>query len=253
MNYYDDAAVRTESGTGAVRRQSHHRQGVELFRQMRRRFSGCTPGEKDVNWLVDRVIAFLDATNRPIQRRLLTEMISADQAKKRIERQFLLSRIAADKATHQPGVIGFRKDVLKDRLLAPEQVETWINQQAKLDGPATHWLGDLPLPSKHQFEFDSKSCTLVIRPELKISRLECSASLQFLNYAALPDLWIRKVPTAATGVLERLRHLSKDLIGSYDWEEAAGTIFVFNRDAYHSSNHSHSSSPGTREPSSAAL
>ncbi len=183
-------------------------------------------GEKDINWLVDRVIAFCDATDRPIERRVLPEMISADQGKKRIEHQVLLSRIAAEEAARQPSVISFRKEVLKARLLAPEQLESWVNEQAKLDGRPTHWLGDVLVPSKHQIEFDSKSGTLVLRPELRISRLACSASAKVLNYAALPDLWVRKLPTAVGGVLDRLRQLSEELTRSYDWEDAAATLFI---------------------------
>ena len=188
--------------------------------------SAVVRGERDMNWLVDRVISFFDATNRPIQRRVLPEMISADQIKKRIEHQVLLSELAADEAERQPEVVGFRKEVLKGRLLATEQVESWVYQHAQLDGPATHWLGEVPVPLKHQFEFDSKSGALVIRPELRISRLEGSATLQFLDYAALPDLWVRRVPTAAGGVLERLKKISEDLVRSYDWEQAAATLFV---------------------------
>jgi len=224
MTYYDDAEVRADLKA---------RLGNDTIIDKEWNYfvkcgdvSAVVRGERDINWLIDRVIAFCDATDRPIQRRLLPEMISADQIKKRIDHQVLLSRLAADEAKRQPGVIAFRKEVLKDRLLATEHVESWVNQQAKLDGPVTHWLGDVPVPSKHRFEFDSKSGTLVIHPELRISRLDCSASLQFLSYAALPDLWVRKLPTAAGGVLERLRHLSEDLVRSYDWEEAAGTLFV---------------------------
>lgn len=224
MKYYNDATVRTELKV---------RLGDETIVEKEWNYfvkcgdvSAVVSGEKDMHWLVDRVIAFCDATDRPIQRRLLPEMVPADQVKKRIEHQVLLSELATDEAARQPSVVSFRKEVLKDRCLAPEQVESWVNQQAKLDGPATHWLGEVPVPPKHQFEFDSKSNTLMIRPELKISRLECSLSLQLLNYAALPDRWIRKLPTAAGGVLERLRNLSEDLVRSYDWEKAAATLFV---------------------------
>jgi hypothetical protein len=224
MKYYDDASVRTELKA---------RLGDETIVDKEWNYfvkcgdvSAVMRGEKDMNWLVDRVIAFCDATDRPIQRRVLPEMISVDQLKKRIEHQVLLSELAADEAARQSGVVDFRKEVLKERLLAPEQVESWINQQAKLDGPASHWLGDVPVPSNHQLEFDAKLGGLVIRPELKLSRLTRSTSLRFLDYAALPDLWVRRVPIAAGGVLERLKYLGEDLVRSYDWEAAAATLFV---------------------------
>jgi hypothetical protein len=224
MNYYDDATVRTElkarlgDETVVDREWNYFVKCGDV--------SAVARGEKDIGWLVDRVIAFLDATNRPIQRRVLPEMVSADQVKKHINHQVLLSGLAADHAAQQPAVIDFRKEVLSDRLLDPKEVEPWINGQAKLDGPASHWLGDVLVPSKHQFEFDAKIGRLMIRPELKVSQLRCSASLQFLDYAALPDLWVRRVPTAAGGVLERLKHLGEDLIRSYDWEAAAATLFL---------------------------
>jgi len=224
MIHYDDAE--------AVRADLKARLGDETITDKEWNYfvncgdvSAVVREEKDLNWLINRVIAFCDATGRPIKRRMV-QLISADQIKKRLEHQVLLSELAADEAAHHPGVIGFRKEVLKDRLLAPERVEAWVNQQAKVDGPATHWLGDVPIPSGHQFEVDSKSGTFVIRPELRLSRLARSVSTQLLDYAALPDPWIRRVPTAVGGVLERLRLLSIDLVRSYDWEEAAATLFV---------------------------
>ena len=224
MTYYDDATVRADlkarlgNDTIIDREWNYFVNCGDV--------SAVVRGEKDIEWLIDRIIAFCDATGRPIQRRVVPEMISADQVKKRIEHQVLLSGLAAEEAARQPAVICFRKEVLKDRFLAPEQVESWVVHQSKLDGPATQWLGDLPVPSKHQFEFDSQSGTLVIRPELRLSRLVCSTSLRLLNYAALPDIWVRRIPTAEGGVLERLRHLSEDLVRSYDWDEAAATLFV---------------------------
>src|SRR5208337_4640959 len=162
MIHYDDAE--------AVRADLKARLGDETITDKEWNYfvncgdvSAVVREEKDLNWLINRVIAFCDATGRPIKRRVV-QMISADQIKKRLEHQVLLSELAADEAAHHPGVIGFRKEVLKDRLLAPERVEAWVNQQAKLDGPATHWLGDVPIPSGHQFEVDSKSGTFVIRP-----------------------------------------------------------------------------------------
>ena len=56
------------------------------------------------------------------------------------DRQEVLSILLAQQATKNRAVVEFRNDVLKNRLLAPEEVKAWIQQRSEVDGPATVWL-----------------------------------------------------------------------------------------------------------------
>jgi hypothetical protein len=51
-----------------------------------------------------------------------------------------LSRIIAARVTQQPKIVQFRRDVLGDRLLAPEEIGEWISRTAEADGKPTVWL-----------------------------------------------------------------------------------------------------------------
>ena len=221
------------SDAGSVRRDLGSRLGKEVITDPLWSFfdkggdvAKVVDGEKDLGWLVDRVIEFCDASGRPIERRMRSEMLSSNEVHQRVDFQRLLSRLAAEDARGEPGVRSFRKEVLNDRLIAPEDIEEWIKRQEKLDGPGTHWI-EIPLRPPHRLELDQKTGTFSVRPELKLSVLtESSIRLRTLDYAALPDRWVRRVPTAAGGVLERLRLLTESLLNKYDWEHAAATIFV---------------------------
>src|SRR5262249_42553231 len=184
-------------------------------------------GEHDVNWLVDRMWSFLHHAGkewtirgRPVQ------MFSDDQRKRVTERHHALAILWAKEAETEIDVVLFRKDMLREKLLEWEAVESWLEKQAKADGPATNWL-DVPLPPRHRVTLDPK-VGYIPTPSLTISSKWGARGSQtrMLAYALPSDRWERCLPTAANGVLERLRQISERLSGHYRWQEAQATIFI---------------------------
>jgi len=141
-------------------------------------------------------------------------------------RQQALSILLAEEAASDESVRDFRSRVLHDALPSPYEVEKWVRQQAKADGPATTWLTGVPVPRGHKIKPAGRFITT--QPPLTISSKHAARGLQtrFLEYAVPGDKWSRLVPTAAGGVLEQLRHLSGLLARQYRWTEAQAVLFV---------------------------
>jgi hypothetical protein len=184
-------------------------------------------GERDRSWLVNKAMSFLEhagksslISGRPVQ------MLTDDQRKRVAERHQVLSILWAKEAEAEIDVVAFRKEVLRGKLLKWKDLETWLEDRAKADGPATNWL-DLPLPSTHRLTLDAKA-GFVPTPPLMVSEKWGARGSQtrVLAYASPSDAWERCLPTAANGVLERLRQISERLSGRYRWQEAQATIFI---------------------------
>jgi hypothetical protein len=105
----------------------------------------------------------------------------------------VLAILCAKEAEADPDVVAFRKEVLRGRLLQVEDVEGWLEEHAKADGPG---------------------------------KSERGSQIQVLAYAIPADRWERCIPTAASRVLERLRQIVERLSERYRWQEAQATIFV---------------------------
>ncbi len=109
-----------------------------------------------------------------------------------------LSEILAYDAAKEPPVIDFRRDVLHDQLLSPDDVKNWMEDTARKAQ------GDNP---------DKEGMITGKRVEL-------------LSYAVQGDKWTYYVPIARDGILERLKRLSGYLARRYTWQEPQATTFV---------------------------
>jgi len=147
----------------------------------------------------------------------------------------LLSRAAAKDAAYDASVIAFREEVLEGALLKAEEVKEWINRQERSDGPATHWIRDVPVPSNHKITWLEKERRFGISPELEFPSMArafdfgitgAGTQLKTLAYVVAGEQWVRYVPTAHGGVLDRLREITERLACRYEWDQASGTLFI---------------------------
>jgi hypothetical protein len=74
----------------------------------------------------------------------------------------------AQEAAKIPQVIEFRKNALRSKLLAPDQVEDWIKLQASTEGRASHWIGSIPLPDDTHLRMDASAGHFAIEPPLTV-------------------------------------------------------------------------------------
>ena len=141
------------------------------------------------------------------------------------KRQEAISLLLAADAREDGRVGAFRETALGGRLLQAAQIEPWIQQQARDDGPATHWVR-VPLPRENRLTADATGFS--ITPALSISGSErpIGFALESLDYGVPDDNWTRCIPVALGGTLGQLRLLSEELADSYGWQKAQAVLFV---------------------------
>lgn len=154
----------------------------------------------------------------------------AKAAKTALGREEVVSRLLAAEAARDEKVRSFREEVLGGSLMKPQDVDRWIERQAREDGPPNLWL-TVPVPTG--YEVRSFTTFATTEPPLTISEktpaiLVEKRYLSYLRYGWVepgedPRGW---APTAGGGVLDRLRQLSEALRRSYGWSEAEATNFV---------------------------
>src|SRR5438034_7926057 len=75
-------------------------------------------GERDVDWLIDRVMTFLEAAGKSwLFKGRPTSMLTDEQRKRISQRLQALSVLWAEEAAKEDYVVEFRKHILKERLL----------------------------------------------------------------------------------------------------------------------------------------
>ena len=142
-------------------------------------------------------------------------------------RQEAISAILAHDARLREDVQWYRKQVLKDRLLQPDEVEAWVKGQAEKDGTPTMWL-EFPVPSTYRFELSKDG--IGVLPPLTISKRKPlrtgNRRRKMLRYLGLPSRIQRSKIVSSGGALDELRIISRDLSRKFPWDEAQGTLFV---------------------------
>ena len=138
----------------------------------------------------------------------------------------VLSDILSQRAAQEPDVVAFRASVLGGSLLAWENVDAWIKEQAGRDGPRTDYLA-VAVPEGYQLRQD-KSGVILTDPPLTVSEEAAgwAVDVRLLEYGVPDDPWTRRVPTTTRGVLDVLRTLSEQLAKKYGWQPSQATVFV---------------------------
>jgi hypothetical protein len=137
-------------------------------------------------------------------------------------RAVLLSRLLVQEAERLPVVKQFRREHLPSGLLKEDEVEPWIEEQRGKDGKHTLWI-ELPLPLEPAVA-EQLTSDRPPPPDL-LARQSAAIKRKTLAYLG-EDNWVRRCPVHVSGVLDKLRGLSKSLARKFDWREAAAAQFV---------------------------
>jgi hypothetical protein len=204
--------------------------------------SELTPGERD--WLETqrilhqrRVCEITSATVaekvRQIRKAFQSKQVDVPKAsfsgkdrggKASQSRMRAISQIVAQDAANDAGVKKFRKEILKDRLLARDKIEVWIKQQELVDGPFTIFL-KIPLPRNNKIDY-TEDGIVPQQPVVVGERWPARGTqMESLDYPG-PVGYVRSVAVFMDGVLNDLRYLSETLAGRYGWQPGQATEFV---------------------------
>lgn len=202
-------------------------QGIWKVLVERRLVGEAQQGLLPIENLADKHVEYRDVLRsqgqqRPRQRRSEQE-IHKLPTDARLE---VLSDILSQRATQEPDIVAFRASALGGSLLPWENVDAWIKEQAKKDGPFT-WYLSVAVPEGYQLRQD-KSGIILTEPPLTVSQEAAGWGLDTrrLEYAVPGNPSVRHVPTRLWGVLDILRTLSERLAEKYSWQRSQATIFV---------------------------
>lgn len=178
-------------------------------------------GEKTLEWLAERLRNLRQATGQGVD--ILTSETPDDYVATLIEAQSALLAAVADRDER---VVEFRNDVLGDKGIDPDELESWLKRKAEEEGPSTAWL-TVALPRGHTARLNREAGGFRVEPALTTSGEGVEqVTRRFLQYIVPTDQWVRQLPVSKGGVLDRLRNLSTKLAERYDWHEASATAFV---------------------------
>ena len=134
----------------------------------------------------------------------------------------VLSYIIAAEASRLPEVRNFREKVLRGRLLAPEDVPSWIEQHK---AEATIYVR-IPLPSKPQ-NFPDWFSSLAAIPEEERATWPVEYQSDTLAYPVPGEEFVRRVPVDKNSPLGHLKQVVTKLVTrSPWWQEAQAVAFV---------------------------
>ena len=173
-------------------------------------------------------IDYLAKEYRRIRRKLrylLTQSNGDIDVGPRQSRLQVLSKMIAEQAATEKGVIGFRKQHLAEGLLKREEIGEWITRQATEDGPVTHYMR-FPIPG--DYDLTKRNEHFIVEPPLTISNTPPGTKfeVEVLSYESQNAQWVERIPVKHGGTLDSLRKLSKLLARQCTWQEAQAATFV---------------------------
>ena len=179
----------------------------------------------DLEELADRVVEIND-TLAIRARRNKDRRTRVEKFRQNDHRAAALAQIFAMEATEDPGVAGFRAEVLGGRLIEPDQIESWVKDRAETDGQPTEWVtlplnddGTVPVAGDLQPPLETEA---VVDSYIKRHAHRRYDFVRFVN----PRSWVADQEVRAGGVLDWLRVLSNDLAKRFGWKEAEAVTFV---------------------------
>ena len=191
-------------------------------------------GDEPITWLAKKVRKIMGgaglaaANDKRKSARSVSKGVSEEREGS--SREKAVASLLAVEVGNDPDVKAFRDEVLNGQLLADHEVESWMQQRAKEDGPATTWL-TVQVPEGSKCVADKGGAHTV--PPITISadnraRLLHRQYVQYLRYLEATDFDdVRtELPVALGGVLDRLRQLSQHLARILPWQEDEATYFV---------------------------
>jgi len=144
-----------------------------------------------------------------------------------------ISRVMAAQAGREESVRRFRADLLGGNLLAPDQIEAWIQRQVEHDGEASFWLSGVAVnPEEIQGEPNGyvKVGPFRIQPNWSRKSHEEPSLSRHMLYFIAPERPLGSEPVRAGGVLETLRQRAKEMTDGdppqYWWEPQQAVTFI---------------------------
>jgi hypothetical protein len=188
--------------------------------------------KQDLEWLADRAISFHDAAGSASS--VLDKaapVIPADTSRS-LDQTTARSLLLAKEAEREPSVQRFRADVLGPRRLKPEELDQWIKERAKADGPATTY-AEVALPrgtgvsfDEHGYVIEQSQLAAAGPAYLRALERPVAVHARTLSYAHGGSPWLRRIPTALGGTLDRLRSIAETIERRFEWPTGAGTAFI---------------------------
>lgn len=147
-------------------------------------------------------------------------------------RREFLARLLAAEAAAWPEVREYRHDVLRGRLLEPDQVPAWLEARSRESGPDTvAVVVELPPGVADELMSGDLAGTLLRwrrdgLPALPPAPVSLRVERASLDYLVPGDRWIHSVPVGTQGPLPRLKALAAELTKYYGWREPHAVSFV---------------------------
>lgn len=143
------------------------------------------------------------------------------------KRLWALTRIMAVLANRDEEVQRFREEVLGGRLLSPEEVPKWIEEQAKKEGHTITVSFNVSIEKNQEVEEFERQAVEHAKHALESGQY--GMKLTLLSYLAPPSTWQKHIPIRKDGVLGRLKQLAKKFDGF--WGEAQAVWLILTGEA----------------------
>jgi len=145
-----------------------------------------------------------------------------------LDRSYINSILASIKAEKVTQVQAFRKDVLKRKLVPPDQIGRWVSKTSKKDGKPTLWVNGIRLSGGETFRtLIKESENIDIEQKLYDTGYLRGQELTYLIGNFYGKDPIRKsVYVTEGGTLDRLRLISNDLRLAMGWKEWEASTFI---------------------------
>ena len=183
---------------------------------------GSTPAEALLGQATETVRNLRVSQGKPVGEpaRRAGEMAIDDR-----DRRYALSRLLALEAAREPEVVRFRETYLGGKVLAWEEIESWIKGQADADGEHSLYI-EVVVPPETQVKPTASG--LMLESDVPASELQTEGGVKarFLEHGVRDGKWVKRTPVRAGGVLDELRRLCERLAKSYTWTTDQACVFL---------------------------
>jgi len=141
------------------------------------------------------------------------------------ETDVILSKLIAAEVSKLPFVKQFRREVLGEKLLQPDEIESWIQATKEKDGPPTQYVKIRAKKVNVTIDKDNW-WPLKIMPAFEADDV-IGIEHEFLSYPSKKE-WAERVSINVDGILGRLKRTVHRIITFYcpAWQEAQTVAFV---------------------------
>lgn len=137
-----------------------------------------------------------------------------------------VSVLIAAEAAHEKAVIAFRREVLRGKLIKPDRVEKWIENQQRKTETKYRWVRLNVANSEIEYDLVERPPRLRFKTPITEAVGEFGLPSRTVAYGVPGNDSTYLAASPGDGSLERLRLLSETLAKRYQWQPAQATLFV---------------------------